>query len=213
MPGKPLSRKRSVAIALAALLTAGCARPLHPSDSTKMPALAPATTAACANISATTCDEWTPLDPQPRFAGMLRLERSGVNAAPGISWSALYLCGALPADELTHHFGEGHVRVIVEGYQCVHKSADGSRSMAIYLGAGGFQKWAPKRHTTKIMGRAVAVTKTPQTDSHLGCEYVIDIPGANHVLVVKVDTYSEPSPWNTTFFAKAMTSFLATVST
>lgn len=218
MPGSPLSRKRFRLILLAALLTAGCAEPHQPPDPVAMPALTPATTTACTRIGGTDCDEWTPLDPQPTFADLLRLERSGVSAAPGISWSGLYLCGALPEDQLTKHFGADRVRAIVDGYQCVHQSARGTRTMTIRLGAGDFQKWTQpdpgqKRRLTNLLGREAIAVTTTQTKTHFDCGYIVAIPGENQVLIVEVNTYGRPSPWNTTFFAKAMAMFLITLNT
>lgn len=209
MPGKPLPRRKIHATTLAVLVAAGCAAP-PPYGPVIAPSRRPATTTACAIFPDTQCAEWTPLDPQPSFAGMLALEDSGVTAAPGISWSGLYLCGAVAEDGLRRHLGDGHVRAIIDGYRCVHSSADGARSLSVHLAAGSFQKWATsdrgsEKKLVSVHGSDIIVVRAPPSDTHIEHESAIRIPEDDQVLAVDIDFHgTPPNPWAAKTFTQKM---------
>lgn len=170
-----------------------------------IPSVSAPTGQHCGSIKvAGTCQEWTPLDPQPSFADMIRLidqaRETQTHGPGGLSWGGLYLCGAMPSDLLTRYLGD-HVPVILNRHICSFRSADGSKSLDIYVGDEPPEAWAAQfdKDITEVAGRPAVNTVDEEIYSYrLG--WVLGLPHVeDHVLVVKIDfapVYSSSSEYD-----------------
>jgi hypothetical protein len=203
--------KFSVCVLVCCLAIAGCtvprnATPLAKEATMVAPAVAHVSTTRCQQVKVNaSCDEWTPLQPQPSFADVVRLLDKS-DAPTGMSWGGLYLCGAFHNQWLIRFLGEGYYMVVLNKFICRIYSRDGSSSLDVYVGDGTLDDFAdvhlagaPAKERTEIMGRD-AVRYTPSEGQYFAShDYILGIPDIDHhVLVVDISFGATPGADNRT---------------